>query len=70
VRGQSSATVQLPVDAVAVKIDEVRAGPIGAALVGWAPDPRGSLISVLSVDLSVVSRPPSSAVQDRTLGLR
>ncbi len=70
VPGESSATVHLPVEAVAVKIGEVSGGPIGAALVGWVTDPRGSLISVMSVDLSVASTPPTSAVQDRTLGLR
>jgi hypothetical protein len=70
VPGGSSATVRLAADAVAVKISEVSAGPIGAAVVCWAPDPRGSLISVLSVDLVAASTPPSSAVQDRTLGLR
>jgi hypothetical protein len=69
VRADSSATVQLDPDAVAVRIGEVSGGPVGAALVSWVSDPRGSLISVLSVDLSVVSKPPSAAVQDRTLGL-
>lgn len=70
VPGESSATVRLAADAVAVKISEISAGPVGAAVVSWAPDPRGSLISVLSVDLVAASTPPSAAVQDRTLGLR
>jgi hypothetical protein len=65
----SSATLQLGPDAVALHLDEVSGGPVGAALVSWATDPRGSLISVLSVDLAVASEPPSSAVQDGTLGL-
>ena len=68
VPADSSATVQLDADAVAVRIGEVSGGPVGAAMVSWVTDPRGSLISVLSVDLSVVSTPPTTAVQDRTLG--
>lgn len=69
VRGGSSATVQLGADAVAVQIGEVSGGPVGASLISLVTDPRGSLISVLPVDLSVASIPPTHAVQDRTLGV-
>ena len=68
VKAGTSATVQLHPDAVAVRIGEVTGGPVGACLVSWVTDPRGSLISVLSVDLAVPSTPPTTAVQDRTLG--
>ena len=70
VREDSSATVQLAADAVAVRIDGVDGGPVGASLVSWVTDPRGSLISVVSVDLPAMSTPPTSAIHDRTLGLR
>jgi hypothetical protein len=68
VPGDTSATVQLAPDAVAVRIDDVSGGPVAAGLVSWVTDERGSLISVLSVDLAVPSVPPTSAVHDRTLG--
>jgi hypothetical protein len=70
VPAESSATVQFGADAAAVLINDVGGGPVAAALVGWVTDPRGSLISVLSVDLPAVADPPTSAVRDETLGLR
>jgi hypothetical protein len=70
VKGASAATVQLAPETVAVRIGEVSGGPLGASLVHWVTDPRGSLISVTSVDLAVPATPPTTAVQDHTLGLR
>jgi hypothetical protein len=70
VPGGTSVTVQLGPDAVAARIDDIGGGPVGASVVSWVSDPRGSLISVLSVDLPVAPSPPTSATQDRTLGLR
>jgi uncharacterized protein DUF5719 len=66
----TSVTLQLSPDAVAVRIDDLSGGPVGASVVSWVSDPRGSLISVLSVDLPIASSPPTSATQDRALGLR
>jgi hypothetical protein len=68
VPAETSAAVQLQPDAVAVRISEISAGPLGASLVSWITDPRGSLISVTSVELSVPASPPTTAIHDRTLG--
>lgn len=65
----TSATVQFGAEAVAVRIGGISAGPVAASVVSWIPDPRGSLISVISVNLPKVSTPPGSAVHHRTLGL-
>jgi len=64
----TSSTVRLAPDAVAVQFTGVSGGPVGANLVSWVSDPRGSLISVLAVDLPPPLIPPTSAVHDRTLG--
>ena len=66
----TSSTVPLDSRAVAVRIDDVTGGAVAAAVVSWVSDPRGSLVSVLGVDLTAAAVVPHSATRDRTLGLR
>jgi len=68
----TSITVPLGGNTVAVRIDAVSTDPgstVAASVVSWASDPRGSLISVLTVNLSAPADAPHTATQDRTLGL-
>jgi hypothetical protein len=70
VPGGTSATVQLDAEVVAVRVDRPSGGPIGASVVSWASDPRGSLISVLGIDLVAGRPPPSLARREGALGSR
>jgi hypothetical protein len=70
VPGGGSTTVALSPSAVAVKLSGFSGAPLAASIVATVDDPRGQLISVLSVNLVAASVAPASAIEDRVLGLR